>query len=170
MALIRAVAGIMPTVAEAAFVAENATLIGDVVLAPLSSIWYGVVLRGDCGRIRIGARSNIQDNSCIHMTTGLSHTEVGEDVTVGHGVILHGASIADRALIGMGSVLLDNVEIGEESVVAAGSVVPPRMKVPPRVLIRGAPARIIRPVTEEERKLGLEGALAYLELARLHRA
>ncbi|MBX3128447.1 MAG: gamma carbonic anhydrase family protein [Polyangiaceae bacterium] len=169
MPILRAFNGVSPRIASDAFIAENATLIGDVVVAAGASVWYGAVLRGDCGRIRIGERSNVQDLSCVHMTTGVSHTEVGSDVTIGHGVVLHGARIGDRALIGMGSVLLDNVEIGEECLVAAGSVVPPRMKVPPRMLVRGAPAKIIREVSEQERRLGLDGAVAYSELARLYR-
>lgn len=169
MPIIRAFSGKHPVIAEDAFIADNASVIGDVTLGPEVSIWYGAVVRGDCGYIRIGARTNVQDLSCIHMTTDVSHTEIGEEVTVGHGVIIHGAKIADGALIGMGAVLLDNCEIGEEALVAAGSVVPPRMVVPARVLVRGSPAKVVRELGEQERQLGRDGARTYVELARGHR-
>jgi carbonic anhydrase/acetyltransferase-like protein (isoleucine patch superfamily) len=167
--MIRAFRGISPRIAPDCFVAENATVIGDVELGSEASVWYGAVLRGDCGSIRIGARTNIQDLSCIHMTTNVSNTEIGVEVTVGHCVVIHGAKIGDRALIGIGSVILDNAEIGDECLIAAGSVVPPRMKIPARMLVRGAPAKVIREVNEAERILGIDGARAYLELARAHR-
>lgn len=169
MSLIREVCGKAPRIATSAFIAPNATVVGDVEIAEDASVWYGCVLRADVGFIRIGARSNIQDLSCIHMTTGISNTEIGEDVTIGHGVILHGAKIGDGALIGMGSVLLDNVEIGAEALVAAGSVVPPRLVVPPRSLVRGQPAKVIRPLREDEWAQGRLGARVYLELLAAHR-
>lgn len=167
--MIRRIGEHEPRVAADAFVAENATVLGDVEIGAEASVWYGAVLRGDCGRIRIGARTNIQDLACLHMTTGISHTQIGEEVTVGHSAVIHGATIGDRVLVGMGSILLDGAEIGEESLIAAGSVVPPRMKVPPRSLVRGAPAKVVREVTEEERALGKKGADVYVELARKHR-
>ena len=170
MAIVRAFQGIEPRIAADCFIAENATVIGNVELGSEVSVWYGTVLRADCGSIRIGARTNIQDLSCVHMTTNVSNTEIGIEVTVGHRVIVHGAKIGDRVLVGMGSVILDNAEIGDECLIAAGSVVPPRMKVPPRMLVRGTPAKIIREVTDDERKLGIEGANAYLALARGHRS
>jgi carbonic anhydrase/acetyltransferase-like protein (isoleucine patch superfamily) len=169
MAIIRAFGHKRPQIAEGAFIAENATLIGDVILGAEASVWYGAVVRGDCGFVRIGARTNIQDLTCIHMTTAISNTEIGQEVTVGHGVIVHGAKIGDGALIGMGSVLLDNVEVGAEALIAAGSVVPPRMVIPPRVLVRGSPAKIIRDLTPAELSLGRDGARVYVELARGHR-
>ena len=161
--------GKTPKIAESAFIAESATIIGDVEIGPDASVWYGAVLRGDCGYIRVGARSNIQDLCCIHMTTDTSNSIIGEDVTVGHGVIIHGAVIGDRALIGMGSILLDNAEIGEEALIAAGTVVPPRMVVPARSLVRGQPGKVIREVNDKERRLGIDGAVSYLEMAREHR-
>ncbi len=161
--------GKSPKIAEDAFIAENATIIGDVEIGPEASVWYGAVLRGDCGFIRVGARSNIQDLACIHMTTDTSNSVIGEDVTVGHGVIIHGAKIGDRALIGMGAVLLDNAEIGEESLIAAGTVVPPRVIVPARSLVRGQPGKVIREVNDKERRLGIDGAVSYRALAREHR-
>jgi carbonic anhydrase/acetyltransferase-like protein (isoleucine patch superfamily) len=169
MALIKPYRGISPRIASDAFVAENATLIGDVVIGPLASVWYGAVLRGDVGPISVGAGSNVQDLACLHTTHDLSILEIGEYVTVGHGVILHGAKIGDGCLIGMGSVILDNAEIGAESLVAAGTVVTPRTIVPPRSLVRGQPGRVARTLGDGECRQGREGAEYYVELAREHR-
>jgi gamma-carbonic anhydrase len=169
MALIKPLGDKVPRIAPSAFIAETAVIVGDVEIGENASIWYGAVLRGDVGRIRIGQRSNVQDLACIHMTGGLSNTDIADDVTIGHGAILHGGSIARGALIGMGSVVLDNATIGEEAIVAAGSLVPPEMKVPARVLVRGVPAKVVRELSEEERRQGRRGALVYLDLAELHR-
>lgn len=158
-----------PRLGRDVFIAPTATVIGDVELGELASVWFGSVLRGDIGAIRVGARSNIQDLSCVHLTEGLSVTIVGEDVTVGHGVILHGCRIGDRCLVGMGSTVLDNADIGADCVIAAGSLVPPRMVAPPRSLVRGSPAKVIREVTEAELKLGPTGALHYIDIARRYR-
>ncbi|HMJ13177.1 MAG TPA: gamma carbonic anhydrase family protein [Polyangiaceae bacterium] len=170
MSIVREVLGKAPRIAASAFVAQGAVVVGDVELADEVSIWYGAVLRGDVGFIRIGTRTNVQDQSCIHMTTGTSNSVIGSEVTIGHGVIVHGATIGDGALVGMGSVLLDNCEIGAESLVAAGSVVPPRMQVPPRSLVRGQPAKVIRPLREDEWIQGRIGARVYVELMAAHRA
>jgi gamma-carbonic anhydrase len=169
MALVKALGERVPRIAASAFLAENAVVVGDVEIGDGASIWYGAVLRADVGHIRIGARSNVQDLACIHMTGGISHTEVGAEVTIGHSAVLHGARIGDGVLVGMGSVVLDNAEIGDESIIAAGSVVPPNMVVPPGVLVRGIPARVVRALGEEERLQGRQGAGVYLELAALHR-
>lgn len=167
--MIKTLGGKTPQLGPDVFIADSAAVIGEVELGAAVSVWYGAVLRGDMGFIRVGARSNVQDLVCIHMTGDLSNTEIGEDVTIGHSAVIHGARIGDRALIGMGAILLDNVEIGEAALVAAGSVVPPRMRVPPRTLVRGQPARVVRELTDAEARLGLEGAEHYLELARRHR-
>jgi carbonic anhydrase/acetyltransferase-like protein (isoleucine patch superfamily) len=167
--LIKALGERVPRIAPDVFIAENAVVVGDVEIREGASVWYGAVLRGDVGSIRIGARTNVQDLAIIHMTGGLSNSEIAEDVTIGHGAILHGGKIGRGALIGMGSVVLDNADIGEEAIVAAGSVVPPNMKVPPRVLVRGIPAKVVRELTEEERREGVRGALVYGELSKLHR-
>ena len=169
MAIIRGLLDKYPRIADTAFIAENATVIGDVEIGPQASIWYGCVLRADVGFIRIGARTNLQDQCTVHMTTETSNTWIGDDVTIGHAVLIHGANILDGALIGMGAILMDNSEIGEEAVVAAGSLVPPRMTVPPRVLVRGQPATVMRKLTEDEQLQGRRGAVRYLELSRLHR-
>jgi len=158
--------GVLPSLGRDVFVAPTATLIGKVVLGDESSIWFGAVLRGDVGSITIGARSNIQDLTMIHMTGGISDARIGNDVTVGHGAILHGCEVGDRCLVGMGSILLDNVRVGEDCVIGAGCLLPQRMVVPPRSLVIGRPARVLRQVTEDEMKLGIEGARHYLANAR----
>src|SRR4051812_48847059 len=119
-----------PQVHETAFVAPSADLIGDVELGPQSSIWFQTVLRGDVGSIRIGARSNVQDHSMLHSTRGYSTVEIGEDVTIGHRVTLHGCKINDRVLIGMGAIILDKAEIGSDSIVGAGSLILKNVKIP----------------------------------------
>src|SRR6187402_643744 len=142
--IFRGFKGTWPKVAESVFVADTARVVGDVEIGEEASVWYGSVLRGDVGTIRVGARSNIQDLSMLHMSLGISNTVIGEDVTVGHRVVIHGARIGDGALIGMGAILLDNCEIGAEALVAAGAVVTANMKVPPRTLVVGMPAKVLR--------------------------
>jgi gamma-carbonic anhydrase len=158
-----------PRLAPDVFVAPTAVVVGDVELAEGVSIWYGAVLRGDVGTIRIGKHTNVQDLACIHVTGGVSDTLIGADVTIGHTAIIHGATVADRALIGMGSIVLDGAVIGEEAVVAAGAVVPPGMIVPPRTLVRGKSAKVIRELTADERKYGIDGADGYFKLRERHR-
>jgi len=157
-----------PRIAASAFIAEGVVIIGDVEIGEQVSIWYNCVLRADVGRIQIGARSNIQDGSCIHMTHDLSHAIIGDEVTVGHNAIVHGATVEDGALIGMGSILLDNAVIGREALVAAGTLVPPKMHVPPQTMVRGQPGRVVRALSAEERHEGRRGAARYLELAAEH--
>jgi carbonic anhydrase/acetyltransferase-like protein (isoleucine patch superfamily) len=169
MPIIKPYKGNIPDVSGASFIAENATLVGRVVLGANANVWYGVVLRGDVGFIRIGASTNIQDLACIHATLGMSNTEIGAEVTVGHGAIIHGATIRDGALIGMGSVILDNAEIGEECLVAAGTVVTPRTIIPPRSLVRGQPGKVIRPLRDDEWPMGRLSAAHYVELSAEHR-
>jgi carbonic anhydrase/acetyltransferase-like protein (isoleucine patch superfamily) len=169
MALVVPFGGILPRIGRDVFVASNATLVGDVALGDESSIWFSAVLRGDVGSIRVGARTNVQDLVCIHVTENLANTTIGEDVTVGHGCILHGCTIGDGCLIGLGSIVLDLATVGAGSVVAAGSLVPPRMVIPPRSLVRGSPAKVIREVTEAEGRMGIDGATSYLENARRFR-
>ena len=168
--LVAAVLGHTPRIAPSAFVAWNATVLGDVHLGEESSVWYGAVLRGDIGAIRIGRRSNIQDASILHLTRGGPDVEVGEEVTVGHRVILHGARVEDRCLIGMGSILLDGCVIGEESLVGAGSVVLEGTRVPPRSFLAGVPARIKGPIPEDVFARLRESADGYVRLAREHAA
>lgn len=160
--------GSAPRVPESAFVAPTAVVLGDVHLGEESSVWYGTVVRGDAGPIRVGARTNIQDLCLLHATTGRAGLTIGDEVTVGHRVILHGAVVRDRCLIGMGSILLDDCEIGEESLVAAGAVVLERMKVPPRSFVAGMPARIRGAIPQEVLSRLRESADVYVELAREH--
>lgn len=155
---------IEPRIPETAFVAPTASVIGEVTLGEHASIWFNAVLRGDMNSIRIGDRTNIQDNSTIHVTRETGPTIVGNDVVGGHQIILHGCTIKDRVLVGMGSVVLDGAEVGEESIVAAGSLVTPGKKFPPRSLILGSPGRVVRQVTDREvEEMILGGVKCYLE-------
>jgi carbonic anhydrase/acetyltransferase-like protein (isoleucine patch superfamily) len=167
--VIRPFAGNAPRFGSDVFVADTAVVIGDVEVGDEVSLWYGAVLRGDVGRIRIGPRSNIQDNACIHMSQNLSHALLGSDVIVGHAAIVHGAIIEDGCLIGMHSVILDNARIGAGAWVAAGSLVPANLVVPPLSLVRGSPARVVRAVRPEERAWARDNVRRYAELAREHR-
>lgn len=151
-----------PQVDPSAFVAETAMVIGDVAIGRESSIWFNVVIRGDVNFIRIGERTNIQDGSVIHVTKEAFSTVVGNEVTVGHNVTLHGCTVGDRCLIGIGAVLLDGVEIGKDSMVAAGSVVAPGTVIPPGSLAMGAPARRKRSLTDEEIRHLQMSALNYV--------
>lgn len=169
MSSIESFAGHTPTLGERVFLANSARVIGRVTLGDDVNVWYGAVLRGDVGTIRIGARTNIQDLACLHMTEGVSSVEIGEDVTVGHGAIVHGAKVADAALIGMGSLLLDNVEVGAEAIVAAGSLLTQGTRVPPRTLVVGRPAKVVRELNEADRQQGRLGAIHYLELVKRYR-
>jgi len=159
-------AGKTPILGDGVFVAPGAVVIGDVVLGEQASVWFGCVLRGDVGAIRIGKRTNIQDLACIHMTDGVTSALVGDEVTVGHGAILHGCTVGDGALIGMGVILLDGVVVGEGSVIAAGTLVPPRMQIPAGSIVKGNPAKILGQASEEQRLLGRAGAAHYVENAK----
>ncbi len=169
MSIIRAYRGVMPTIAPDAFIAENATIIGDVVIGEEASIWYAAVLRGDVMPIRVGARTSIQDGSVIHATGGWSETTVGDDCIVGHGVILHGCFVGDRALVGMGSILLDGARLGSDSILGAGSLLPPRKEIPSGVLAVGRPAKIIRELTDEDRESIRAGVEIYVHKSREYR-
>ena len=168
--MIGPIRGRSPQVPASVFVAPNAIVLGDVTLGESASIWYGAVLRGDVGPIRVGARTNIQDFCMLHTTTGRPGLTVGEEVTVGHRVILHGAVVRDRCLIGMGSILLDGCEIGEESLVAAGAVVLEGTNVPPRSFVAGIPAKVRGAIPGDILARLRESADAYVALAREHAA
>lgn len=142
--------GTRPKLAEGVFLASGCHVIGDVEIGEESSVWFNVVVRGDCNFIRIGSRTNIQDNATIHVTNGRFPTYIGDDVTIGHGAILHGCRLEGRSLIGMGAIIMDNVVIPERSLVAAGSLVTPGKTFQPGMLIKGNPAREARPLTEQE--------------------
>jgi len=152
-----------PQVAPGAYVHEDATVIGQVTIGEESSIWPAAVLRGDDGPIRVGRQTSIQDGSVVHMTRGLSETTVGDRVTVGHKVLLHGCAVEDECLIGMGAILLDNARIGRGSLVGAGALVLQNMEVPPGSLVLGSPAKVVRPLDEKERGMIAHGWREYVE-------
>ena len=162
--MIRAYEGKTPVCAPTARAAENATLVGDVTLGPQSSVWFGAVLRGDEASITVGEAANIQDNAVVHC--GENHPAViGRGVTVGHGAIVHGCTVEDGALIGMGAILLNGCVIGKNSLVAAGALVTQNTVIPPESLVMGSPAKVIRPLRPEElEQLSLD-AEVYVRLA-----
>lgn len=161
--------GRSPQIHPSAWVAPNATVIGSVVLAENSSVWYGCVLRGDRDTITIGEGSNIQDGCVLHTDPGL-HLQVGRDVTVGHLVMLHGCEIGDGALIGIGARVLNRAVIGAGSIVAAGAVVGEGVVVPPRSMVMGVPGKVRRTLDEAQAAAGRAGAQRYREFAAEHRA
>jgi carbonic anhydrase/acetyltransferase-like protein (isoleucine patch superfamily) len=148
--ILRAYEGKEPRIGSRVFIAETAAIIGDVEIGDDCSIWYGAAIRGDVHSIRIGARTNIQDNCVLHVTQQTHPIRIAEEVTIGHGAITHGCTIERWALIGMGSRVLDGAVIGELALVGAGALVPEGMRVPPRSLVVGVPARVKRPLTGEE--------------------
>ncbi len=148
--ILRAFDGKKPRIGQRVFVAENAALIGDVEIGNDCSIWFGTTVRGDVNLIRIGSRTNVQDNCTIHVTHEKWPTIIAEEVTIGHGAIVHGCTVHRGALIGMGSRVLDGAVVGESALVGAGALVPEGMKVPPRTLVVGVPARVKRSLTEDE--------------------
>ena len=148
--IVRGYEGKNPRFGERVFVAENAAIIGDVELGNDCSIWYGTTIRGDVNFIRIGSRTNVQDNCAIHVHHERWSTVIAEEVTIGHGAIVHGCTIHRGALIGMGSRVLDGAVVGDLALVGAGALVPEGMHVPPRTLVVGVPARVKRPLTDEE--------------------
>ena len=150
-----------PKIDGSAFVADNATLIGDVELAPDSSVWFGAVIRGDNDPIAIGRRTSIQDNVTLHGEPGFPLT-IGDDVTVGHNAVVHGCTVKDGALIGMGAVVLDGAVIGEYAVVGAGAVVTAGTVVPPYALAVGAPAKVIRTDRLDQKEKNLQNAAGYV--------
>lgn len=158
----------MATIDPSVFVAPTASVMGDVTLGAHSSVWYQAVLRGDLAPITIGAESNIQDGTIVHVDTGIPCT-VGRRVGVGHRVILHGCQVEDECLIGMGAVVLNRVRIGTGSVVAAGAVIPEGMIVPPGSLVMGVPGRIVRPVDADLSRRIADTWAHYVAMAREHR-
>jgi carbonic anhydrase/acetyltransferase-like protein (isoleucine patch superfamily) len=149
-----------------AWLAPGVVVVGDVEIGAASSLWFGSVVRGDVHAIRIGARSNLQDHSVVHVTKGLYATLIGDEVTVGHRAVVHGCTVRDGALIGIGAIVLDGAEVGEEALVAAGALVGPGMKVPARTLVRGVPARVARELGADEIQAQRERALEYVETSR----
>ena len=148
--MLRQYKGVNPRVDESAYVDDSAQVIGDVEIGAESSVWMNVVIRGDVHRIRIGRRSNIQDNTVVHVMRGTHPTTIGDDVTIGHAALVHGCTLGDRILVGMGAILLNGVNVGADSIVAAGTLVTEGTKIPSRSLVMGSPGKVKRQLTDEE--------------------
>ncbi|MBA3240551.1 MAG: gamma carbonic anhydrase family protein [Acidobacteria bacterium] len=167
--MIRPFRGQHPQIHPTAFVEESAQLIGDVSIGAQSSVWFNAVVRGDVCHIRIGERTNIQDGTVVHVANGTHATILEDEVTVGHNVTLHGCYVERGCLVGMGSIVMDGVHVGERSIVAAGALVSPGTIIPPRSLVMGVPARVKRPLTDEE-AAGLDTFWQnYVEYTRVYR-
>lgn len=170
MALIKTVRGFVPQIGERCYLAENATIVGDVVMGNDCSIWFNAVLRGDVNTIRIGDRVNIQDGSVLHTLYEKSTVHIGNDVSIGHNATIHGADIGDKALIGMGATVLDHAVIGEGAIIAAGALVLSNTVVEPFTLWAGVPARFVKRVDPTQSKeLNLRIAEGYLLYASWYR-
>ncbi|ASJ00956.1 gamma carbonic anhydrase family protein [Thermococcus gorgonarius] len=157
-----------PKIHETAYIDESASVIGDVVLEENTSVWPSAVLRGDIEQIYIGCCSNVQDNVSIHTSHGLP-TKIGKYVTIGHNAVVHGATIGDYTIIGMGAIILDGAKIGKHVIIGAGALVPPGKEIPDYSLVVGVPGKVVRQLSEEEIEWTKKNAEIYMELAKLHR-
>jgi len=166
---VRPFKGMTPRVPASCFIETSAQVIGDVELGEDCSVWFNTVIRGDVHSIRIGARTNIQDLSMVHVLKNRYATHIGDDVTVGHHVVLHGCRVGNRVLVGMGAILMDDVEVGDDCVIAAGALLSPGTKVPPGQLVLGSPAKVKRPLTDAERAWIRQSALNYVQYAAEYR-
>ncbi|WP_030380950.1 MULTISPECIES: gamma carbonic anhydrase family protein [unclassified Streptomyces] len=166
-ALIRGIGGKEPRLGEEVFLAPTSVVLGDVTLGAGASVWYGAVLRADVEGIAVGARSNVQDNCTLHADPGFP-VSIGERVSLGHNAVVHGATVEDDCLIGMGATVLNGAVIGAGSLVAAQALVPQGMRVPPGSLVAGVPAKVKRALTEEEREVVTLNATMYVDLAKAH--
>ena len=165
--MIRTLKGATPKVHPTAFISEAAYIVGNVEIGENSSVWPGTVIRGDSGKITIGKNTNIQDNSVVHAD---ADARIGDNVTIGHGVIWHGRILSDNCLVGNGATANDGVEVGEFSIIAAGSVVLEEMKVPARTIVVGVPARPRGPISQRHEELIKEVATHYVERGRTYKA
>lgn len=161
--------GKLPRVHETAWIAETAVLVGDVEIGEESSIWYGCVLRGDEMPVRIGKRTNVQDGSILHIEGGKFPCILGDDVSVGHGAIVHGCEVGNGALIAMGAIVLNNVKVGEGAVIGAGALVPENKEIPPGTLWVGTPAKFVRELREDERERFRKTPQVYAHLKERYR-
>jgi gamma-carbonic anhydrase len=168
MALIKEFKNRRPEWASNVFVAENATLIGDIRIGSQSSIWFGAILRGDVGSIRIGNETNIQDGAVIHSTDGISTVEIGDEVTVGHRAIVHGAKVGNRVLVGMGAVVLDNAVVNDDVIIAANAVVLAGSVLESGGLYAGAPAKRVKELSEAQKETLRDSAAHYVEISRTY--
>ena len=164
--MIRTFQGIKPTVPQSCFIEETAVVIGDVVMGDHCSVWFNAVIRGDVNYIRLGERTNVQDLCMLHVTHDTHPLIIGNDVTIGHNVVLHGCTIQDRVLVGMGAIIMDGAVIGENSVVGAGALIVEGTIVPPKSLILGSPAKVKRAVTDKELAWLKESSENYVKYAR----
>lgn len=164
--MIRTFQGIRPTIPQSCFIEETAVIIGDVLMGEDCSAWFNAVIRGDVNYIRIGNRTNVQDLCMLHVTHDTNPLIIGDEVTIGHHVVLHGCTIQHRVLVGMGAIIMDGAVIGEDSVVGAGALVTEGTIVPPKSLILGSPARVKRPVTGQELVWIRESAQNYIRYSR----
>ncbi|RMH07460.1 MAG: gamma carbonic anhydrase family protein [Nitrospirae bacterium] len=164
--MLKAYRGIYPLIAPGVFIEDTAVIIGDVRIESESSVWFHSVVRGDVNSIRIGRRTNIQDLCLLHVTHHTHPLYIGDEVTIGHHVVLHGCTIHHRVLIGMGAIIMDGADIGEDCVIGAGSLVTERTVIPPKSLVVGSPARVKRQVTDRELRWIKESAQHYIEYAR----
>jgi carbonic anhydrase/acetyltransferase-like protein (isoleucine patch superfamily) len=162
--------GIAPTIDPTAFVAPGARVIGDVHLGAGASLWYNVVVRGDVNHVRIGARTNIQDGSVVHVSTDTHPTLIGEDVLIGHMAMVHGCTLHDRAFVGFGAVVMDGCVIESDGMLAAGAMLTPGKRIPSGQLWSGRPARFMRELSPQEMAQNQKGVAAYVETAKAHRA
>ncbi len=169
MALIKNFNDFVPKIAPDVFLAENAVVIGEVEIGAGSSIWYGAVLRGDVGLIRVGERTSIQDGVILHCTNGRTQCLIGDEVTIGHGAILHGCVIEDRVLIGLGAIVLDEAHVPSNVIVAAGAVVTEGMKLESGYLYAGVPAQKIKPLSPKNEEMISKGAGNYTKYVAQHR-
>ncbi len=164
--MIKPYRGVLPTIASSAFIEDTAVIVGDVVIDSESSVWFNTVIRGDVHYIRIGHRSNIQDLSLLHVTHDTHPLLIGDDVTVGHHVVLHGCTIRNRVLIGMGSIVMDGAIIEDDCMIGAGSLVTEGTVIPSHSLALGSPARVTRPLNEKEVAWLKESSNNYVQYAR----
>ena len=158
--------GIAPTIAPSAFIEDTAVVIGDVVIGSESSVWFHAVIRGDVHSIRIGHRTNIQDLCLLHVTHDTHPLTLGDDITVGHHVVLHGCTVQDRVLVGMGAIVMDGVVIEEDCIIGAGSLITERIYIPSRSLVMGSPAKVKRLLTDIEVQWIKESASNYIHYAQ----
>jgi len=161
--------GVLPTIAPDAFIAPSAAVIGDVTVGSETGIWFHCLVRGDLNAIRIGARTNIQDGTIIHVDSGAFSTSIGDDVTVGHNAVIHACTLKDRAFVGISATVLDGAVIEEGGMLAAGGLLTPGKRIGPNELWAGTPARLLRVMTEDERKRFDRNAVVYRDLARRFR-
>jgi carbonic anhydrase/acetyltransferase-like protein (isoleucine patch superfamily) len=159
---------VAPMTKSALFIAENATIVGNVTFGDGVSVWYGAVVRGDKDTITINDSSNIQDNAVVHTSTGFP-VRVGVSVSIGHGAILHGCTVGDRVLVGMGAIIMNGAIIGDDSIIGAGAVITKNSKIPPNSLVLGIPGKVVRQITSEEQSSILSNAREYAKLAKRYK-